>query len=411
MLFTANESAILSCLRGEDSADLATLSMRCGLARSSVHSAVGRLIDLGLVLNTNPEGKAVYRIAGRDGLERAMQQIVTEFRDHVSVPHAAGKPVLAFTDNYLLPESQLQELRSRYEVRTFPQDHTYRSDELFAERARDAEVIVRFDFQPVDADFLAQMPNLKAVVFPNCVVANVDVKACEEFGVSLHNTDPATHKYYATTQVEYVLNAALTLLKPLSRFKHQVESFSNYYDWAVNIDEDLCGKNVGFVFQQGNIRTLVQMFQLLGCAVRAANTLDLPPLTSEVSVNHYDTIEDVWQKSDIVVILEGVELALEPLLDLERCPDYLICGSGDARYSSERMRDQVISQRLKGLAIDMIPHEWGAVDKAESFERSIAPLRDLPNVIITGEVEVFSQESIARSHARVFDVLMNLALS
>lgn len=410
MMFTENERQVLSLLRTNKSLGLTQLAEMTGLARSSAHAAVQNLVALQVVHRGGTIGKALYSLAQRDDLERAAQNMLAEFRATVLPEVDLNRhPVLSFVDNYVLPEVQLQELRSLYDVRTYDESHAYISDDVFEERSADADVIVKFDRQTIDRKFLSACSKLKAIVFVECCVTNVDLEACEQFGVELHIPDQMTHKYYASTQVEYALNAVLTLMKPLSGLRYQLDNVDNFYDWRRNVGQDVFGKRYGIVFENGNVGNFVQAFELLGCRVSAANTLAFPPLPSHMGLRSYSTIEEMWQSCDIFQVIDGVHIDIEQLLRSDRVPPYLILASGYARYNAETLRELVLEGRIKGLAIDELPDDWAASESQEQFAAAIDPLRDLPNTYVTSEAQVFSKEAIARSHIRVANVLKNLA--
>lgn len=410
-MFRSNEKTILQYLQTNGPTELAVLATDCGMARSSAYAAIQQLIKAGVIENSRSKGKAAFQIRGRDALERAAQDFTAQFRSLVFPKQPMrGLPVLSFVDNYLLPESLLQQLRSKYQVRIFPEQHAYINDNQFLERVGDSDVIVKYDQQWVDRKFLEQAPELKAIIFPNCFIMNIDFEACKEFGVRLFYPDPMTHQYYESAQVEYVINSALTLIKPLSKAIRD-SNVDDHFDWRRNIGDDLFGKKVGIVFQEGSIRKLVQVLQAFSAEIKACNTLESPPLSSAVGLNGYETIDELWKWADLIVILDGVEVDLTRLLAKQKTPDFLITGSGLAKFKPEDLRTSMDSGKLRGVSMDTLPYSWNAHLGQKKFDQVLEPLRGLPNLIITSEASVFTHMSIRQSHARVFEILMNLTVA
>lgn len=120
-MFTTNERAILEQLRLHETLSLAELASKCGIARSSAHAALHSLTDSEVIESNRVRGRSVFRIVPRDALERTAARRDAEFRAMVLPPRPDdGKPSLVFTDSYILPEAHLQQLRSHYDVTTFP---------------------------------------------------------------------------------------------------------------------------------------------------------------------------------------------------------------------------------------------------------------------------------------------------
>lgn len=410
-IFSANERSVLDYLHEHYSGDLATIAKGCDLARSSTYTAIKRLADLGILENTARQGKAKFQIAARDQLESAAKNLLADFKQAVLPPNRPkAKPVLVFADNYRLPDEQLRALGRTYNVRTFETTPITQSAAAFQERCRGAQVIVRYDTQPIDRDFLVRNPTLQAVVIPSCVVENVDFSACAEFGVDVFFPDATTHKYYTNSQLEYVANALLTLVKPLRSDVERLDDPDAFYDWTSRLHKDIYGMKVGLLFHIGTVRPLVQMLQVFGCEVSVSCTAEAPPLISDLGVSAYRSFDALWSTCDALVILDGTPIDLEASLVSETSPDFLISESSLATFSPHSLRSAVLDARLRGVALDALPSEWRCEVSRERFQEMVRPLRDLPNVILTAEAGVFTFDAIDRSHERVFSILNALAV-
>lgn len=408
-MFTFNELTVVEYLRAHPFVDFSRLVEGTGLAKSSAHVVLSRLTELGVVETRKGTGSrsVKYAIAPRDVVERAAADLLSEFRKALYPTEYGGtKPRLVFTDSYVLPEPQLQELRHRYDVVTYDESPTYVNDDLLRTRSLDAEVIVRFDFGAVDRKFLRKMPRLRAIVLPNCEPSNIDFQACKEFGVQVRHADIRSQKYFARTQLEYVVNAAFSLMRPLQSASIAVREGQGI--WSSKYGEELGGKRVGILFSDSDLSRMVEVFRSLGCDVRAANALASPPLATQFGLQGYSSLREVWDWSDLLVLIDSPQVDLDALLRSPRSPAYLIVTNRKAAFDKSVMADALAGGRIRGLALDYLDEPETVASDTWNASRFLGPLFDLPNVLATPELGVLSTESLKRSYEQTFAMLMDL---
>lgn len=403
-MFTQNEERILEWLRRNPECGLVELAANCEMARSSAHTAIQTLLSRGILQNVRPNGRAKYRIAGRDAIERAAQNMLEQFRAAVAVESSnASRPRLVFTDCYVLPDEYLETLGGYYDISVCEDDGYFHNAEAFDERTKDAEVIIRFDSSVIDRPFLQARPNLRGVVLPVCFPDNIDLQACQDFGVIVKQADPTTQKYFSSTHVEFAVQATLNLLNPLRSGTQLTD-----YHWHTDLGTELFGKNVGIIAGNTNIRSLVEIFQAFGCTVRAASTSPTPPMPSEFGLVAYRDVEELWDWSNILIALDGARLNLDSLLIREGKPRYLINLSTTMKFDPRCAIEALESGRLAGLAIDAIPFQWSETMSRQEIIDAMEQLSKTPSVLLTPEMGILTEESIQRNYAQTFEMLMAL---
>jgi phosphoglycerate dehydrogenase-like enzyme len=403
-MFTQNEERILEWLRRNDECGLVELAEHCSLARSSAHTALQHLLEMGVIQNVRPAGRAKYRIADRDALERAAQRMLDEFRSAVTVEHTARtRPRLVFTDCYVLPDEYLESLGGYYEITVCPDLGAMRNTAAFYERTLDAEVVVRFDSAAITREFLQARPSLKALMFPTCFPRNVDFQACKDFGIIVKHADPVTQKYFSSTQVEFAVHATFSLLNPFRTIGDATE-----YHHHHNLGNELFGKNVGLVAGNTNIRSLVEIFQAFGCMVRAASTAVTPPMPSEFGLVSFRNVTELWKWADILIALDGARPNLNTLFALDECPQYVLNLSSSADLDVHGALSAVESGKVQGLALDNAPYSWSDDLSDQAVQMAFDRLGSFPNVILTPEMGIHSKESNERNHVQTFEMLMAL---
>jgi phosphoglycerate dehydrogenase-like enzyme len=414
-VFTNNEQKVLQALRSRPDATLRQIIDATGLARSSSFVALTRLVELGLVLQSGaggPRSAATHRVAPRHIIDAAALRMADEVRKAaLSDAPDVEKPVLVFTDSYVLPDDALRRLRSRYQVVVHDSSPAFMTDELFAERISGAQVAVRYDAPMVDAECLRRAPRLKTIVCATTNVRNVDFTACAERGVEVLSLDPAGQSRYSfDSQAEYVLNAVTTLLNPLEQAANRVRTGDGFRH-AAEPASDLAGSNVGVVIAQADASKLVKMLQMLGCNVAAANTMEVPRSAMSMGLTGYTSISELWDWASIAVVLGGARFDLTDYLRSPRMPSYLIICADRVTYDLQVMREQLLSGRLKGLVLDVLPEMFTHRTFDKHPQQALRPIVNLPNVYVTPELSVRSRGAMRRNNEAVLDVLMNLSFT
>jgi phosphoglycerate dehydrogenase-like enzyme/predicted transcriptional regulator len=408
-MFTTNEREVLKQLKHGGTSTLGKLTKTTGLARSSTYQALKKLLELGVVttVGNDKHGPATYRLESPAALERAAQVMLSDFRDAINAIRPRERWKIAFTDLYVLPDTLLQRLRTRFDVVTYDDANLFASNESFLRRSQDADVVVRFDAATVDAAYLRACPRLKVIVCATADLLNVDLDACSAAGVKVLKLDTIAQKYFAPTQVEYVVHTLLNLHRSMQRSAQDVP-FADLYRDKTSLGTELFGTRVGLLFTDSDITQLVRVLQALGCEVAAAPTHANPPRAAVSGLASYESVERLWHWADSFVVLENVELNIDDLLTKSRIPQYIVVCSDTLKYNPDVLREQVIRERVLGLALDFLPGQFATNIANEDPQLAMRALVNLPNVLITPELSVLSTDSFARNFEYVFEMLMDL---
>lgn len=412
-MFTKNELTLLTLLQSAEQSTFRSLLESSGLARSSAHVALEHLLAIGVVTRVDALGQrhpAVFRLAPTNVLEAAANRAIDDFRQAVFPSRNQGrKPRLVFTDKYQLAETEIRQLRTRYDVTIYDQSPPFMTDELFALRAAGAEIVVRYDTPTINDEMLRKLPKLKTVVCPTANLYNIDVAACKQRSIDMHFLDADTEPYATHSQVEYALNALFTLHNPLVRVANEVQYTSGFQHQEPG--GDLMGSKIGLLFGRSDISKLVATLRALDCHVAAASVAQAPREAMFCGLTGYTDIEELWQWADAALIFNGASVDLDSLLRLPRMPSYLIICTERATYDQQLMREQIIAGRLKGLMLDALPNMFRERLFDEHPQKSMHPLINLPNVFVTPETSVRSKNALARNKESIFTLLMNLKLA
>lgn len=411
-MLTANERSVMAELQTGGSATLSSLAKQCGLARSSTYKALQRLIEIGVVVivEQGPRGALTFSLAPPAAIERAVQSVVSEFRRALQTSPERNRMKLVFTDLYKPTDTQLQRLRTRYDIVTFDESELFTNQSSFERRCAQADVIVRFEATRIDEAMLRGCPNLKAIVCATTDLHNVDAEACERAGVVLIHLDSIAEKYFATTQAEYVLFTLMQMRRSMTRAAQDVP-LSALYRKKGDLGHELHGTKVGLVFTDSGITEMVALLRSTGCEVTAAPTGANPPRAVSAGLRNYTSVERLWRSSEAVVILDNVCLDLNSLLNESRIPEYLVFSSDSVRWDANLMRERILEGRVRGLAIDFLPDMFKGNAFHEHPQRLLSPIINLPNVIITPELSIFSENAFHRNYDYVFRILMDLDLA
>lgn len=169
------------------------------------------------------------------------------------------------------------------------------SDEEKVERAKDADIILLNKVQ-IDADTLAQLPNLKYIGIQATGFNVVDIKAAKERGVIVTNI-PA-YSTDSVAQQTFALILAVT-----NRVEHYTQENRNER-WAYNKDfcywdtplMELAGKKFG-IMGLGNIgmkvATIAHDFDMDVYACTSKNSSDLPDWITKVHKDGLLAVSDI----------------------------------------------------------------------------------------------------------------------
>lgn len=161
-------------------------------------------------------------------------------------------PQIAILDDYqkvALSYGDWSEIEELVEITVF-NDHITNTAALI-ERLKPFQVIaVMRERTPLTREILAQLPNLKLIISTGQRNASIDIKAAEEFGISI---SPTRYQSNGAPELTWTLLLALA--------KHIVQESGNVRNggWQREIGLDLKGKTIGII-GLGNIGSRIARY-------------------------------------------------------------------------------------------------------------------------------------------------------
>ncbi|NTU72886.1 MarR family transcriptional regulator [Candidatus Roizmanbacteria bacterium] len=407
---TNSEIAIIEALKQHGALSLPELTSRLNANKSSLFYQLKTLVEKGYVQEQKKSARNIlYSIPDVSELKKLITSQTTQL-ESLFLTHSRGtytaKPKLVFSDWYTLPDSMLKTLKDKYEVVTFPDSSAHMTAELFLERCHDAEIIVNAFSLIITRTILKQCPQLKYIVSATLTLDTIDLAACRELGITVIQLDPAKN-YKKSARSEFIFTALFSLLRPI--YKPAEELKTGKFDYQGFEAHELRGNTVGIVGIKREGRDIAPLLRMFGCNLCIANPDGISAEPVEFGVNEFCTLETIFQKADIIIFPESYESSIEldsRLLTSQMKARYLILASYTLRFSIDLMRDLLLKNTLKGLAIDYFSDVFNVYDHFPESEYK--KLLNLPNVLITPEVGFFTREAMERNHEQTLEILMKI---
>ncbi|MEK7530729.1 MAG: NAD(P)-dependent oxidoreductase [Patescibacteria group bacterium] len=408
-LFSPTQKKILLAMQQGIQRTLSQLVKDTKLPRSTVYLDVQHLIRGGVVktIRLSPR-KVQYRLASRAELEAVFAK-TAEGIESLVLKGASTKPLLVFTDSYVLPEQYLAPLRSKYSIKTYETSPNFLDAELFELRSRGAQVVVSFDGPGIHDTYLTSQPQLEHIVVPTMVYNNVDLGACVRHGVEIHKFNYETQFYAKHTKTEYIVSAILSMLRPIHVANAAVKS--GKFSFRDHLGEELYGKKVGII-GIANPSEITAILTMLGCEVFIAKPKRKNSKPDDYGVVKFQTEEDVYDYVDIFIVDTDVEehYNLEALLKRDSKPKHIIILTPVVKFSADTMRQLILSKKVKGLILDALPNMFETRIFDKDPQQALRQIVNFPNVILTPELSFLTHQSLARSYQYTFDMLYNLKI-
>jgi phosphoglycerate dehydrogenase-like enzyme len=299
----------------------------------------------------------------------------------------------------------LDKLSNKYEITTFPNSPTYISKELFLHRCQDAEIIINFFSTQLTAEILAKCKNLKTIVSPALSLGFIDQKACKKLGIQTISLD-IEKNYKRSARREFVIAALFSLLRPIHTATQDIKMGRfKYSDFNA---QEIGGKKIGIVGTKREGKAIIDILRAFGTAIFIANPDNPSACPTELGVNEFVTLEELFEQTDIVVFPEEYnhKLDITPFLSKKDIPQYLLFLSATVEYDLDKLRELIIQKTLSGIFIDYFPEIFKVFkDFPNSQYRKIM---NFPNVVITPEIGFYTEESMRENYNQVFKILSQL---
>ncbi|HEX7117957.1 MAG TPA: hydroxyacid dehydrogenase [Longimicrobiales bacterium] len=285
---------------------------------------------------------------------------------------------------------------------------TFLADPLTSDslgRAADPEILSVFIHSRVDAEALDRMPSLRLIATRSTGFDHIDVRACEERGITVSNVP----RYGDNTVAEHTFGLILNLARRI----HQAYNRTRACDFSLEGLEgtDLRGKTLG-VIGAGRIGLhVIRIARAFGMTVQVHDVRP-QPLLAEVLGFRYLSLEDVLRDSDVVslhvpLLPETRHLMNRERFRLMRRGALLVNTARGAVVDTEALLWALDEGIVAGAGLDVLEGEELLAEEHHLFRTpgSEARLRELwcehqllarDDVIITPHMAWYSREARQR---------------
>ncbi len=289
-----------------------------------------------------------------------------------------------------LPPALAEAVNAKYGTVQLP---TENRDGFLAEHAASVKVIVDAGDLPIDADLLAALPNVGAIIHHGDGYDTVDVDAAQQLGIGLSNTPDVLTDTVADT-------AVALMLMTMRRFGAS-ERYVRAGRWPVDgpypLTRDVTGSRVG-ILGLGRIGSgVADRLSAFKCHIAYHNRRQ----RGDVSYRYASSPLQLATTVDVLVVATAGGKDARPLVDrdvLEALgPDgYLINIARGTVVDEEALVELLVEEKLAGAGLDVFAHEPDVPER----------LRELDTVVVLPHVG----SATAPTRAAMVDlVLQNLA--
>jgi (S)-sulfolactate dehydrogenase len=285
-----------------------------------------------------------------------------------------------------MDEAAVDELRGRFQLHYDP-TLVDRQDELIAALADARGLIVRNRTQ-VRGALLAAATRLEAVGRLGVGLDNIDLDACRKRGIAVL---PATGAN-AVAVAEYVLAAALTLLRPV--FAAGDEVLAGAWPRERLIGRELAGRRLGLLGFGAVARELARRAQALGMTVAAHDPFVPADDPAWTKVERRPDLEALLAAADVLSLHVPLTEATRGLLDasaLGRLPPgaVVINTSRGGILDEAALVAALRSRAIGGAALDVFAGEPLTAEAGMLFA-------GCPNLLLTPHIAGVTEESNVR---------------
>lgn len=250
--------------------------------------------------------------------------------------------------------------------------------------AKDADVIIAV-YEPLTANVLSQLPNLKLVQFRSIGFNGIDMAYAND-----HNLPVSTVSKYCIDEVaNYVVAAILMHNRRIHDFNTSVK-VSHEWDYEKFPDmRRLSAQTIGLI-GFGNIPRLVtQRLKAFGCAILAYDPFVDATTFAEMGVTKVD-LDTLFAQSDYISSHLPYNKATHQLLNAD-----LFALTTKSPVFINSSRGGVVNEADLILALTNGQLSYAILDvvHTENPDLSTLPLMNLENVILTPHIAFYSQEA------------------
>lgn len=273
--------------------------------------------------------------------------------------------------------------------------------ETLKQHLRDADAIIVRNRTQVNAQMLADAPNLKAVGRLGVGLDNIDLEACKQNGVTVFPALGAN----ANSVAEYVIGAALYLVR--NSFDAKSEMLNGAWPRGpLGQGGEIAGRTMGLIGYGSIAQIVAQKADALGMDILAHDPFlpnDHPAWDKATRAE----IEDLLQNADVISLHVPLTPETENLIDqaaLARMKKsaVLINTARGGIVDENALVGALRSDNISGAALDVFAQEPLTEQDAQKF-------MDCPNLILTPHIGGVTYEANIRvSYLTVANVKQHL---
>lgn len=273
--------------------------------------------------------------------------------------------------------------------------------------AGEVELLTVFVDSVINAEVLAQFPQLKLVATRSTGFDHIDLATCKERGIVVSNVPT----YGANTVAEHAFALLLSLSKRVFDGYEQVREGRGFNPHSLR-GFDLMGKTIGIV-GTGNIgRNAVAIAKGFSMKVLAFDVHPDQAYADEMGIR-YTSLEELLEQSDVVSLhvpyIEATHHLINcDTIELMKPGSVLINTARGPIVETKALVHALKTGRLRGAGLDVLEEEGAVHDEAafleqaqgnpENIETMLANhiLIDHPQVIVTPHSAFNTDEALAR---------------
>ena len=407
-MFSKLEKQIIEFLKKNNNKifNLKSLSEEFNLWKTTIFYAIKKLISEWIILENKKSIKNIsYSLAWNKEINNFIERKINIYKDILVQKDLNKKQKLVFVWHYFLENFQLEKLKEKFEIIIFEDSPLYLTKEIFLSRAKEADIIVVFDFLKIDEEIFKKCKNLKTIVSWYLDTSNIDSEIAKKYWVNIFSLN-YENNYKKSARREFIFASLFYLLRPINYAHSDVKV--GRFDYRNLISSEISWKTIWIVWIKYNTLELVSIFRLFWANVIVSNPDNLKKNPSEFWLNKFYNLSETFSLSDVIIFSEeyNKEINLDKYLNQEKIPEYFLFLSYNIKYNLDKIRELIINKKIKWLFIDYFND---VVDVYNNFlDSEYKKIYNLPNVIITPEIWFYTDNSMKENKNQVYDILKNL---
>ncbi len=282
-------------------------------------------------------------------------------------------------------------LEEELENNGFTCDHNYKGSyqEVKGEIGQYVGMVIRSRI-PIDRSFMASAKSLKFIARSGAGLENIDLKAAEQYGISVHNSPEGNMDAVG----EHAIAMLLCLFNNILNGDREVRA--GIWDREGNRGIELAGKTVGIIgfgFMGSALAKKLRSFDCEIIAYDKYKTNFAPDYVEETS------LEDLKKRSKIISIhlpqsKETMRYVNKDFIESCSKAFFLINTARGSHVVIKDLMDGIANGKVKGACLDVLEFEKSSFDLTydempESFKR----LADSERVILSPHVAGWTRQS------------------